>query len=119
MYAIIRRYTPDVVESGVNECLADITGLRTFFKMSYKELAQTMLDEIARELGVPFAMRVGNEEEFVALQVKSKRAKKLQSISTYKEMNTLFQSPSISTRKITIHKTKKQALNIPFLGKVR
>src|SRR5262244_4310167 len=34
-FAIVRRYTPDVEESGIDECFCDVTGLRRVFRMSY------------------------------------------------------------------------------------
>ena len=38
-YEIIRRYTPDVEEYGIDECFADITGLRRQFHSSYLNIA--------------------------------------------------------------------------------
>ena len=49
MYAIIRRYTPNVAEGDTNEYFADLTGLRTFFKMSYKEIAEKILSDLNKE----------------------------------------------------------------------
>ena len=46
MYAVIRRYTPDVAEGNTNECLADLTGLRTFFKMTYAEIAEKIKKDL-------------------------------------------------------------------------
>ena len=43
IYAILRRYTPEVTESGMNQCYAELTGLRTFFKMTYAEMVASIL----------------------------------------------------------------------------
>ena len=40
MYAIVRRYTPAVEEYSIDECFADLTGLRRSLRMSYEEMAQ-------------------------------------------------------------------------------
>ncbi len=58
MYAIVRRYTPEGIEGNRSECYADITGLRTFYKKTYKELADAMVRDIESEVGVDFAFLV-------------------------------------------------------------
>ena len=39
-FAIVRRYTPDVEEYSIDECFADLTGLRRPLKMSYLKIAE-------------------------------------------------------------------------------
>src|SRR5687768_2000530 len=39
-FAIVRRYTPDVEEYSIDECFADLTGLRRPLKMKYITMAQ-------------------------------------------------------------------------------
>src|SRR6202171_5233946 len=39
-FAIVRRYTPDVEEYGIDECFADLTGLRRVLRMQYVAMAQ-------------------------------------------------------------------------------
>ena len=39
-YAIVRRYTPDVEEYSIDECFADLTGLRRHFRASYETIAE-------------------------------------------------------------------------------
>jgi DNA polymerase IV len=41
MFDIVRRYTEDVEEYSIDECFADLTGLRRPLKMSYREMAET------------------------------------------------------------------------------
>lgn len=116
MYAIMRRYTPEVAEGGSNECFADLTGLRTFFKMTYKDLAEKILYDLNTEIGVKFIVQVATAEEYDIAKNKNKRTK---SITTYKEMNSLFAGSSFvesKRRKSLTYKSKK--LVIPFLGKV-
>jgi hypothetical protein len=116
MYAIIRRYTPDVVEGLKNECFADLTGLRTFFKMTYKELAENILNDLRTEIGASFTVRVGTVQAFEEAKISSKKPK---TFSTYKEINKLFAGLSF----VAVKNRKKLAfprrkLIVPFIGKV-
>lgn len=116
MYAIIRRYTPNVVECNTNECFADLTGLRTFLKMSYKEMAENIVSDIKREIGIFCTIHIVTQDTFLMAKNKSKKSR---NISTYKEMNKLFAGSSFipsKKRKSLTYKSKK--LVIPFLGKV-
>ncbi len=120
MYAIMRRYTPEVAEGVANECFAELTGLRTFFKMSYAELAQSILRDLRKEIGVSFTVHVAKSEEFEFARKSSKKPKQ---ISTYKEINSLFKGASFIPRedRTSIARTlraKRIRLSIPYLGKV-
>ena len=50
IYSILRRYTPEVAEGGSNICYAELTGLRTFFKMSYVQMMTVIKKEVEKEL---------------------------------------------------------------------
>ena len=116
MYAIIRRYTPEVIEGGYNECFADLTGLRTFLKMTYKEMVENIVSDIQKEVGISSTIHIVTHDAFLESKNKSKKAK---SVSTYKEMNKLFAGSSFTPtqiRKSLAYKSKK--LVVPFLGKV-
>ena len=39
LFTIVRRYTPDVEESSIDERFADLTGLRQPLRMSYERMA--------------------------------------------------------------------------------
>lgn len=117
MYAIIRKYTPDVVEGKANQCFADITGMRTFLKMSYSEIAQRIQKDLAKELGHSFVLRIATQKSFNEALI---HTKKTGSVSTYKEMNTLFRGISLvdnNSRPRTVS-GKKMRLSVPFIGKV-
>lgn len=113
MYAIIRRYTPDVVEGGVSECLADLTGLRTFFKMTYAEIAEKIKKDLSKEIGIKFNLKVTTTSVFTSAKNMSKKS---QSISTYKEINKLFAGSNFLSAK-NISGTRKR-LTVPFIGRV-
>lgn len=55
-YDIVRRYTCDVEEYGIDECFADITGMRRPLRMSYPQIAEKLKEEIDRELGFTFSV---------------------------------------------------------------
>jgi DNA polymerase-4/DNA polymerase V len=56
IFAIARRYTPTVEEYSIDECFADVTGLRKSLKMSYVEITQSIKADLQRELGVTFSV---------------------------------------------------------------
>jgi len=55
-FAIVRRYTPDVEEYSIDECFADLTGLRRPLRMSYLKIAERMKKELDAELGFTFSV---------------------------------------------------------------
>ncbi len=120
MYAIIRRYTPEAIEGGKNECFAELTGLRTFFKMTYKEIAEKILEDLVAELGVRCRFTVLTSSVYDRAKGRTVTQK---TISTYQEINSLFVGKAyVSPKKRTpLRKgvaVKKVRLTVPFLGKV-
>jgi DNA polymerase-4 len=73
MYNIVRRYTPEVDEYSIDECFADITGLRSSFHLSYEEIAKNIKHDLDTELGMTFS--VGLAPTKVLAKVASKWAK--------------------------------------------
>jgi DNA polymerase-4/DNA polymerase V len=56
LFAIVRRYIPDVEEYSIDEALADLTGLRRPHRMSYESMAQRIKHELEVELGFTFSV---------------------------------------------------------------
>jgi len=56
LFSIVRRYTPEVEEYGIDECFCDVTGLRRVFRRSYPEMAHHIKRELDTELGVTFSV---------------------------------------------------------------
>src|ERR687885_763296 len=56
LFAIIRRFTPDVEEYSIDEAFADLTGLRRPLRMSYEEMAQKIKHDLDAELGYTFSV---------------------------------------------------------------
>ncbi len=70
MYNIVRRYTPVIEEYSIDECFADLTGMRRSLRMSYEEMAECIKHELDTELGVTFS--VGLAPNKVLAKVASK-----------------------------------------------
>jgi DNA polymerase-4/DNA polymerase V len=69
-FAIVRRYTPDVEEYSVDECFADLTGLRRPLKLSYEGIAARIKQDLDTELGFTFS--VGLASTKVVAKIASK-----------------------------------------------
>ena len=50
MFEIMRRFTPEVEEYSVDEGFADITGMRSYFRRSYPDIARNLQQTICQEL---------------------------------------------------------------------
>jgi len=55
MYEIVRRYTAAVEEYSIDECFAELTGLRRPLKMPYAKIAEKIKSDLDRELGLTFS----------------------------------------------------------------
>lgn len=69
-FAIVRRYTPDVEEYSIDECFADLTGLRRPLRMSYFQIAERIKHDLDTELGFTFS--VGLASNKVVAKIASK-----------------------------------------------
>jgi DNA polymerase-4/DNA polymerase V len=70
MYEIVRRYTNDIEEYSIDECFADLTGMRRPNKMSYEAMAVRVKHDLDGELGMTFS--VGLSVNKVCAKVASK-----------------------------------------------
>lgn len=73
MYAIVRRYTPDVEEYSIDECFADLTGLRRVLRMSYPQIAAKIKQELDQELGMTFSIGVSATKTLAKIGSKWKK----------------------------------------------
>src|SRR5688572_22894805 len=55
-FAIVRRYTELVEEYSIDECFAELTGLRRPLRLSYEAIAAHIKADLERELGLTFSM---------------------------------------------------------------
>jgi len=56
MFDIVRRHTPEVEEYSIDECFADITGLRKAKQQSYEAIAKTIKEELQQDLSLTFSV---------------------------------------------------------------
>ena len=56
MYEIVRRYSPTVEEYSIDECFAELTGLRRTLHMNYPAMAHAIKEDLQRELGMTFSL---------------------------------------------------------------
>ena len=59
MYAIAREFTPDIEEYSIDECFADITGLRQKYRTSYEGIARRIQERLQGDLGITFGVGLG------------------------------------------------------------
>jgi DNA polymerase-4/DNA polymerase V len=72
-YGIVRRWTPDVEEYGIDECFADITGLRRMHHASYAQIATRIQDALTAELGFTFSVGLAPTKVLAKLGSKWKK----------------------------------------------
>lgn len=80
-YSIVRRYTPEVEEYGIDECFADTTGLRRVFRTSYPEIARRIKEDLDKELGFTFSVGLGPSKVLAKIGSKWKKPSGLTVIS--------------------------------------
>lgn len=56
MYDIVRRYTPMVEEYSIDECFADLSGMRRVNRMRYEDMALKIKKDLNTELGITFSI---------------------------------------------------------------
>lgn len=59
LFDIVRRYTGEVEEYSIDECFADLTGLRRPLRMSYTQMAERIQKDLSVELGFTFSIGLG------------------------------------------------------------
>lgn len=55
-FGIVRRYTSEVEEYGIDECFADLTGFQRPQRCSYQKIAEKIQADLLRELGFTFSI---------------------------------------------------------------
>ncbi len=55
-FDIVRRYTHTVEEYSIDECFADLTGMRRPLRMSFPKILKTLQDTLYKELGMTFSL---------------------------------------------------------------
>ena len=73
MYEIVRRYSPMVEEYSIDECFADLTGLRRTLRMNYPAMARAIKRDLQRELGMTFSLGLSATKVLAKLGSKWKK----------------------------------------------
>ncbi len=79
-FSIVRRYTPDVEEYSIDECFADLTGLRRPLGMKYIAIAQKIKQELDAALGFTFSVGLAPNKVIAKLASKWKKPSGLTAI---------------------------------------
>lgn len=72
-FDIVRRWTPDVEEYGIDECFADLTGLRRMHHASYPQIAARIQQALTGELGFTFSIGLAPTKVLAKLGSKWKK----------------------------------------------
>ena len=70
MFAIVRRFTPAVEESSIDEGYGDLKGLRRLYRTGYIEIARQIRDAVERELGISISMGLSITKTLAKLAAK-------------------------------------------------
>src|SRR5499426_1418243 len=93
LFAIVRRYTPEVEEYGVDEGFADLTGLRRPLRMSYEQMAATIKRELDTELGFTFSVGLAPNKVLAKIASKWQKPSGLTAIAGHETHRYLAQLP--------------------------
>jgi DNA polymerase-4 len=92
-FAIVRRYTPDVEEYSIDECFADLTGLRRPLHMSYERIAESVKRDLDTELGFTFSVGLAPNKVLAKIASKWQKPSGLTAIPGYSIHQYLEQLP--------------------------
>jgi DNA polymerase IV len=92
-FAIVRRYTPEVEEYSIDECFADVTGLRRPLRMSYIQIAERIKQDLDTELGFTFSVGLAPNKVVAKIASKWQKHSGLTAISGRELHHYLAQLP--------------------------
>ncbi len=81
LFSIVRRYTQTVEEYGIDECFADLTGMRRPLRMTYPQMAKKIKQDLESELGITFSLGLGPTKVLAKIASKYKKPSGLTIIS--------------------------------------
>ncbi len=94
LYSIVGRYTPMVEEYSIDECFADITGMRRPLRMSYKDIAIKIKQDLDSELGFTFSAGLGPNKTIAKVGSKWKKPSGLTVIPAHSIHNYIEKMPT-------------------------
>lgn len=93
MYSIVRRYTPAVEEYSIDECFADLTGMRRALKMPYERIAAAIKRDLETELGMTFSIGLSATKVLAKIGSKWKKPDGLTAIPLSESARFLAATP--------------------------
>lgn len=84
MFDVMRRYTPMVEESSIDEGFADLTGLRRVFRTSYVDIARQMKKAIQDELDITVSIGLGLSKGLAKLASKHHKPNGLMAVAGHR-----------------------------------
>lgn len=93
MFAIMRRYSSEVEEYGIDEGFVDITGLQRPLGMSYVEIARTVQQAIMKELEIGVSLGLSTTKVLAKLGSKHDKPKGFVVISNYEKTKYCTATP--------------------------
>jgi len=73
LFEIVRRYTSEVEEYSIDECFADLTGLRRPLRINYTQMAERIQKDLMVELGFTFSVGLGPNKVIAKIGSKWKK----------------------------------------------
>ncbi len=72
-FGVVRRYTPEVEEYGIDECFADITGMRRPLRMTYVRIAEAIKEDLDSAFGFTFSVGLAPNKTIAKIASKWKK----------------------------------------------
>jgi nucleotidyltransferase/DNA polymerase involved in DNA repair len=73
LFEIVKRYTSEVEEYSIDECFADLTGMRRPMRMNYTQIAERIQKDLSVELGFTFSVGLGPNKVIAKIGSKWKK----------------------------------------------
>jgi len=83
MFSIVRRFTPMVEESSIDEGFADIKGLRRLYRMSYEAIGLRVQETVEKELDLPISVGLGPTKTVAKLASRYKKPRGFTAVPAY------------------------------------
>lgn len=73
LFAILRRFTPEVEEYSIDEAFCDLTGLRRYYRSPYIDIARRMKGDVQAELGITVSIGLSLTKSLAKIASKAKK----------------------------------------------
>lgn len=117
MFAIMRRFSAEVEEYGIDEGFMDITGLQRPLNASYEQIARQIKDEIQQELDITVSVGLGTTKVLAKIGSKHQKPNGLTVVAGNNILPILKQTPASAVWGIgpsTTAHMKKLGINTAF-----